>query len=514
MRNKETESALPDGWKWTSIKSIGELISGQHIKTSNYTNEPSGMPYLTGPADFGSKYPSVSKWTSHPKAVARENDVLITVKGAGVGKTNILNVPEAAISRQLMAIRGLVALPQYIYYFIEANFDRFQKIGAGSTVPGIDRKSILNFNIPLAPLDEQQRIINKIEELLSDLDAGVAALKEVQRQLQRYRQSVLKAAVEGKLTEEWRLQHGYEVEPADKLLERILKERREKWEAEQLAKYEAQGKKPPKGWRERYKEPESPDTTELPELPEGWVWANLDQLSWDSQYGSSNKCDYDFTGPPVLRIPNLADGQISLEDIKYARASAELNNIDPLAPGDLLIIRTNGSKNLIGRSAIVKHPFIHEHFFASYLIRFRLVQDVSLSDWVSVIWDSPPIRNWVIQEAATSAGQYNISQTALRGLAVPLPPTSEQQVIAEVVEQLFFIARRSEYTVKHEIMRADRIRQSILKHAFEGKLVPQDPNDEPASALLERIKETTKQPPKHQRKNEDSERKEQLTLNL
>ncbi|MFO0889888.1 MAG: hypothetical protein U0790_12195 [Isosphaeraceae bacterium] len=111
--------------------------------------------------------------------------------------------------------------------------------------------------VPFAPINEQRRIVAKIEELFSDLDAGVAALERVRANLKRYRASVLKAAVEGKLTEDWRAQHP-DTEPAPVLLERILTERRRQWEKDQLAKFAQAGKQPPKGWREKYVEPGRP----------------------------------------------------------------------------------------------------------------------------------------------------------------------------------------------------------------------------------------------------------------
>ena len=135
------------------------------------------------------------------------------------------------------------------------------------------------------PLHEQHRIVAKIEELFSDLDAGVAALKRAKANLKRYRAAVLKAAVEGKLTEEWRAKNPPK-EPAAKLLERILKERRKKWEEDQLAAYEANGKQPPKNWRDKYQEPAGPDTANLPALPEGWCWAAVEQLG-DVQLGTA-----------------------------------------------------------------------------------------------------------------------------------------------------------------------------------------------------------------------------------
>src|SRR5262249_10993679 len=148
----------------------------------------------------------------------------------------------------------------------------FTRTGKQTTnLASINKGVLSRFPVPLAPTNEQQRIVAKIEELFSDLDAGVAALERAKANLKRYRAAVLKAAVEGTLTEAWRTEHPSN-EPASKLLERILAERRQKWEADQLAKFAVAGKEPPKNWREKYAEPTPPDTANLPELPNGWCW--------------------------------------------------------------------------------------------------------------------------------------------------------------------------------------------------------------------------------------------------
>jgi type I restriction enzyme S subunit len=321
------------------------------------------------------------------------------------------------------------------------------------------------------------------------LDAATAALKRVQANLKRYRASVLKAACEGRLapTEaDLARKECRDYEPADKLLQRILRERRARWEAETLANLTISGK-PPKdqSWQQKYKEPCGPNNSGLAPLPNGWCWASLEQLSWSSDYGTSAKCEYDADGVPVLRIPNIQGGRIDLSHLKRVVAPFPIREGDELGPGDLLIIRTNGSRNLIGRCALVDRRLETPTLHASYLIRFRTIE---IGAWLSAIWDSSIIREKLEEYAATSAGQYNLSMSELANLVIPIPPPAEIDRLCMKLESLNANANRIEKAIETEILHAGSLRSSILTTAFTGQLVPQDPHDEPASALLGRMR--------------------------
>lgn len=152
------------------------LVSGQHIDREDYNTDSRGIGYLTGPADFGAKYPSVSKWTETPKVTAIKGDILITVKGSGLGKVNVLDIEEVAISRQLMAIRPTGANPDYVYNLISAKFDHFQSLADGSAIPGITRSQVLDFEIPLPPLEVQKEIVAEIEGYQKVINGARAVL--------------------------------------------------------------------------------------------------------------------------------------------------------------------------------------------------------------------------------------------------------------------------------------------------------------------------------------------------
>jgi len=288
---------------------------------------------------------------------------------------------------------------------------------------------------------------------------------------------VLQAAVEGTLTAEWRTQHP-DIEPASELLKRILKERRTRWEEEQRTK----GKDPKKV---HYVEPAGPDVSELQGLQEGWCWATVEQVSYFTRYGSSSKTSNNTQGIPVLRMGNIQDGSLELRHLKYLPVNhPEFPNL-LLKKGDLLFNRTN-SPELVGKSAIY-HGSPDPCSYASYLISVRMISGC-IPDYFCFFLNSLYGRVWVASVVSQQVGQANVNGTKLQALTFPLPPFVEQEQIVSLVEERLSLASALETAIEHGLKRAERERQSILHQAFTGQLVPQDPNDEPASVLLERIR--------------------------
>jgi type I restriction enzyme S subunit len=343
-------------------------------------------------------------------------------------------------------------------------------------------------------LNEQARIVAKIEELFTKLDAGIDALRAIQKQIKRYRQAVLRDAVTGELTKAWREENQAELEPADALLKRILTERRERWEQEQLKKFAESGK-PPKNddWKKKYKEPAAPSTENLPELPNGWTWAIVAQLGTIGEqpvltgpFGTNlGRGDFITDGIPVLTIGCLKLQGIELNKAVYIseEKASELNQYR-LKSGDLLFSRMAA----VGRAGIV--PLNLEGCLFNYhIMRLRLADWVLLPKlFVSYVRGSTQVENY-LKEVNHGATRDGINTEQLLNLPVSLPPLAEQQKIVEEVERLLSVADAVEATVKQSLKQAERLRQSILKRAFEGKLALQDETDEPAEILLKRIKQ-------------------------
>ena len=379
--------------------------------------------------------------------------------------------------------------PRWLAHFLsQAEFRKFARRHMTGTAGQlrVARPWLAATTLPVAPPTEQTRIVDKLEELLSDLDAGVAELKAAQKKLAQYRQSLLKAAVEGRLTEAWRVQHGDPEESGAQRLARILRERRERWEAKQLAKFEAQGKAPPTDWQGKYPEPMRPKLSELHALPRNWTWATVDELSPDD-LANGRSVPTAPSGAKVLRLNALKNGAVDLNEFKLGAWSDEQAKQFAVVDGDLLIARGNGSLKLVGRAGLVA-GVTQQVAYPDTMIRLRLVESVVRPAWIGLLWDAARTRDHIEQQARTSAGIYKISQPDIVSVVVPVPPLAEQDhLLAE-------IAREGEQLVATELNIESALRQSavqrknILQAAFSGQLVPQDPNDEPASVLLARIR--------------------------
>jgi type I restriction enzyme, S subunit len=339
---------------------------------------------------------------------------------------------------------------------------------SGSTVTGIRQSRLVRLPVPCPPLNEQRRIVAKIEALTARSRAAREALEQVPPLLERFRQSVLAAAFRGDLTAEWRRLHP-DVEPASVLLERIRAERQRRWGT-------------------KFEEPEPPSLTGLPELPAGWVWARLvDLLEAPLGNGLSIKGTDTPPGVASLKLSAMTDDGFDYTKVKYL--PTEIGEVERLlvCEADFFVSRGNGSKDLVARGTLAQAPPFPV-IFPDLMIRVRLADELRRSRWIPGIWPAPQIRRQVEARVKTTAGIWKISQTDLGLVAVPVPPLQEQVAAARALNVSLTWAGRQRELSEHALAGITRIDQSILAKAFRGELVPQDPNDEPASVLLDRIR--------------------------
>jgi len=360
----------------------------------------------------------------------------------------------------------------------------------GVVYPAIRPADVRRHVIPVPPLPEQSRIVQAIESYLSRLDDAVATLERVQRNLKRYRASVLKAAVEGQLvpTEaELARAEGREYEPASVLLERMLADRRRRWEEAELAKMKAKGKVPKDGkWKARYEEPGAPDTSDLPELPEGWVWASCAQLLLRLQtgpFGSTlHKSDYVVGGTPIINPQHLqGNGFHPSQRVSVGAETAKRLSAFALKIDDVVL----GRRGEMGRCALVGSRE-EGWLLGTGSLALRPLSGV-VGSYLAWVMRSPRVVG-TLEGASVGTTMTNLNQEIVFQLPVQFPPIVEQRRIALELDRHYSVIDSVEQTLSQQRARLSAARQAILKWAFEGRLVDQDPADEPASALLERIR--------------------------
>lgn len=448
-----------------------------------------------------------SEAPSRAKQVLRTGDVVISMTRPNLNAVALVpNHLDGAIgSTGFHVLRSRWIKPEFLFGLVQTDgfIDSMCDVVQGALYPAVRPKDIAAFKFVLQSPNQQIRIVEKLEELLSDLDTGVAELKAAQKKLGQYRQSLLKAAVEGTLTAEWRAARKVgagdtALETGSQLLQRILTERRARWEAKQRAKFAEQGKAPPKDWQKKYPEPVQPDTSDLPKLPEEWVWASLDQAVAESLVGLDRGQDQqsEVAEFGYIKMNNVSmNGRADVGKLIRVNASEEEVKKYSVQQNDLLF-NTRNSLELVGKVGLVQ-SLSGVTLYNNNLIRLRF-DGVLIPEFAWRQMCAPEFRARMerVKKATTSVAAVYAKD--LFPMAVAVPASKEQEEIARVLDMAISAIENQEAAIELSLKQSAAQRKNILKAAFSGQLVPQNPNDEPASVLLDRIRveraERDKQP--------------------
>lgn len=454
---------------------------------------------------------TLSQAPSRAKQVLKAGDVLVSMTRPNLNAVAL--VPEqldgAIGSTGFHVLRSRWLNPGFLLALVQTQsfIEAMSAVVQGALYPAVRPRDIAAYAFSFEAPARQARIVAKLEELLSDLDAGVAELKAAQKKLAQYRQSLLKAAVEGALTAEWRTKHA-PTETGAQLLERILTERRARWETKQLTKFREQGKTPPKDWKKKYLEPVQPDTTDLPELPKGWVWASLDMLGEIASgvaKGTKRDADTVVREVPYLRVANVQRGYLDLSEVKTILATERDIEELTLVCGDVLF-NEGGDRDKLGRGWVWREE-IESCIHQNHVFRMRPYLPDLQPELISHHGNTFG-KLWFQNAGKQTTNLASINMTMLRSFPVPVAPAKEQVEILEQIRAQLDSLDRQEAATHLAMNQSVAQRQNILRAAFAGQLVPQDPNDEPASVLLERIRAERAQREKQPKVRKTQQRKE------
>jgi len=451
--SQSIKNDLPDGWSLSDLGVVVDILDGQRVPVNATEREKrkGDIPYYGATGQVG--------WIDD--YLFDEELILLGEDGAPFleptkQKAYIIR-GKSWVNNHAHVLRARNGIPNgYIKYYLD--IVTYHKFVSGTTRLKLNQSAMRRIPVPIAPSNEQKLIVSEIEKQFSRLDEAVAGLKRVKANLKRYKAAVLKAAVEGKLSEEWRKKNP-DVEPATELLKCILVERKKKWEADHSGK--------------KYKEPVPPDTSNLPDLPKGWVWATTDQLFFFVTSGSRGWAKYySDDGPIFFRIGNLDHGTIKLDltDIQRVKPPKNTEGSRTLVVARDILISITADVGMIGViPSAFEEAYINQHI--------SLARPISLINSLYLAWFlSCKNGQDQFQSQRRGATKLGLGLDDIKSVIVSLPPLAEQNLIVQEIERLFSFTEEIESMIEVNLKRAERLRQSILKKAFLGKLITHDVN--------------------------------------
>lgn len=496
IKNKK----IPSGWCSLKLEDIAIWGSGGTPSRKKPEYFTGSIPWIkTG--ELGNKYVydseekiTISAIENSSAKVFPKESVGIAMYGATIGKLSIWGID--ASTNQACAVAQCYKSGvdnQFLYYYLMSEKRSLIKEGKGGAQPNISQTILKAWPFYLPPLNEQRLIVEKIEELFSELDKGIESLNKAKKQLAVYRQALLKQAFEGKLTEKWRANNPDKLDSSEELVFKIKQEREERHQHKLV-----EWKSDVEAWEQSDKEGKKPTRPSKPKKIEfvsdskkytslsPWNWHYLSTFSEVTGGLTKNSKRSTFeTHLPYLRVANVYANELRLEEVKYIGVLEQEIKRVLLQTGDLLIVEGNGSMEQIGRVAIwdgsIK-PCVHQN----HLIKARCYPSLIPKFALSFLM-SPIGRELIVDEASSTSGLHTLSLSKVGNIYLPIPSQEEQRAILDILDTKFTYIENTIETIDINLQKSELLRQSILKKAFSGQLVPQDPEDEPASELLKKI---------------------------
>ncbi|AME07913.1 MULTISPECIES: restriction endonuclease subunit S [Bacillus] len=464
---EEQTYEVPENWVYFKFTSIFDVQGGTQPPKSQFVDEErEGYVRLVQIRDFSSdKYKTYIPNTQKLRKM-KEEDILIARYGASIGRilTGLSGAYNVALAKVVYP-KGKVD-KKFLFWLLKSEHFQIPLMGISrSAQSGFNKNDLSYFKMPLPPLNEQKRIAEKVERLLSKIEEAKQLIEEAKETFELRRAAILDKAFRGELTRKWRGENA-DITTANEWIEQInlLKE----------------------GTKTKYKDQlDSSILEKLYKLPKEWKWVRLNDLIEASTYGTSAKTNDDVTGTPVLRMGNIVDGYLELNNLKYLPNNHEDVLKYDLQTNDLLFNRTN-SYELVGKTSVITEDVSERFTFASYLIRVRLFYKDFLASYVSHYINSHVGRKILLSMVTQQVGQANINSQKLASLPIPLPSQEEVMEITNWLNNYRELeSKQKEMILVEENIEA--LKQSILSKAFRGELGTNDPGEESAIELLKEV---------------------------
>lgn len=406
--NNQAPFSIPDNWCWVKLGELSSIKTGKH--DANHAKENGHYRFYTCSANY-----------TYCDTYMFEGEAVIVPGNGDIGLVFYYDGKFDAYQRTYV-ISKFNGSTKYLYYYFyymwkEKNEDKL----FGTAIPYVRLANLTDFEIPIAPSEEQQRIVDKIGALFSKLDEAKELIQKSLDEFENRKAAILHKAFNNEINSG--------------------------------GLYSS-----------------------------NWKRGTLRDVVLNIKYGTSEKSDYNFTGIPVVRIPNIINNQVNTCDIKYLQTS-NFDNVDELADGDILIIRSNGSRDLVGQCALVEG--LIGYTYASFLIRIRLKEGFE-PKYVVYYLNSNAARGQLFSKAKSSAGIHNINSKEILSITIKYPPVEEQQEIVRILDS-FFEKEDKSNELLDMIDQIEEMKKSILSRAFRGELGTHSDDDEPAIELLKKI---------------------------
>lgn len=469
-----TEQQLPEGWEKTTLGEIATYVNGRAFKPIEWSK--TGTPIiriqnLNNPNAEYNYYDGNIEEKYHI-----ENGDLLFAWSASLG-AYIWKGKSAFLNQHIFKVLPKENIDKtFIYYLLDKVTNELYAKAHGSGMVHVTKGKFEATSVNIPPLETQQAIVNKIESLFAEIDAGIDSLKTAAQQIQQYRQSLLKNAFNGELTKEWRSKHADTLPSANELLAQI-QTTREQHHAQQLADWQTavsqweqngkEGKKTSKpSTLKKLESIEKLNEIELTELPDGWFWERLGLMTLGVEYGTSAKSQPEGK-VPVLRMGNMQNGKIDWTDLVYSDNDEEIKQYS-LKKGDVLFNRTN-SPELVGKTSIIETD--EKAIFAGYLIRINHLTEITDGRYLTYFLNSMIAKKYGNFVKTDGVNQSNINGQKLINYPFVFCSLEEQKEVANILEQKLTACDQLAAELAKQLKQAELLKQAVLKAAFSGSLL-------------------------------------------